>query len=285
MKLADLVAIVAVASVLTQTSVFAQEAPVSEVPDSIVPAAEKSSEKSAETPGLIEPAPEKSAETPDSIAPAAEKSSEKSAATPGSIAPAPEKNYSIGPAIQFGVGTSFGITGKYSVSDQISIRPMVLFGYKPSVSRSNINQIGLKAGVSQTLVDSASGQQFATDVLNSTGTGTAYGVTVSYDFKSPDSKIVGYIGPRLLFASASGSGTNSTLLGPSGAFTTSTNETNLGLTVGADYAISPDVTAGLNATYNVLRSGTTSLTTNGITLSDSLSGGNFNVGINVSYNF
>jgi hypothetical protein len=281
MKLANLVAIAVVASVLSQSSVFAQEAAVAENPDSIAPA-EKSSEKSAENPDLIAPAEkssEKSAENPSSIAPA-EKSSKKSAE-----APAADKKYSIGPAIEFGVGTSFGITGKYSVSDQISIRPMVLFGYKPSVSRTNVNQIGLKAGVSQALVDSALGQQFATDVLNSTGTGTAYGLTVTYDFKSLDSKIVGYIGPRLLFASASGSGTNSTLLGPAGAFTTSTNETNIGLTVGADYAISPDVNAGLNATYNVLRSGTTSLTTGGTTLRDSLSGGNFNVAINVSYNF
>jgi opacity protein-like surface antigen len=247
MKLAQLIAIAAIASMLVQASVLAEENPAA----TTAPAAEKSAE----------------------VAPAK---------NPTEVAPAPDKKYSIGPVIEFGVNTSFGIIGKFSVSDQISIRPMVLFGYKPSVSRSNINQIGLKAGAPQAQIDTAAGQQFLTDVLNNTGTGTAYGLTVSYDFKSPDSKIAGYIGPRVLFASASGSGNNSTFFGP---FTTSTNETNIGLTAGADYAISPDVTAGLTATYNILRSGTTSVTTNGSTLSDSLSGGNFNVGINVSYNF
>jgi opacity protein-like surface antigen len=288
MKLAQLIAIAAIASMLAQASVSAEENPAA----TTAPAADKSAEVApAKNPTEVAPAAEKSAEVapaknPTEVAPAAEKSAEVAPAkNPTEVAPAPDKKYSIGPVVEFGVNTSFGIIGKFSVSDQISIRPMVLFGYKPSVSRGNINQIGLKAGVSQTLVDSASGQQFATDVLNSTGTGTAYGLTVSYDFKSPDSKIAGYIGPRLLFGSASGSGTNSTLLGPAGSFTTSTNETNIGLTAGADYAISPDVTAGLTATYNVLRSGTTSLTTGGTTLSDSLSGGNFNVGINVSYNF
>jgi hypothetical protein len=250
MKLAQLIAIAAIASMLAQASVLAEENPDVTTP----------------------PAAEKSAEVPP-------------AKNPTEVAPAPDKKYSIGPVIEFGVNTSFGIIGKFSVSDQISIRPMVLFGYKPSVSRSNINQIGLKANAPQAQIDTTAGQQFLTDVLNSTGTGTAYGLTVSYDFKSPDSKIAGYIGPRLLFASASGSGNNSNSFGPPGPFTTSTNETNIGLTAGADYAISPDVTAGLTATYNILRSGTTSVTTNGRTLSDSLSGGNFNVGINVSYNF
>jgi opacity protein-like surface antigen len=250
MKLAQLIAFTAIASMLAQASVLAEENPAA----------------------TTAPATDKSAE----VAPAK---------SPTAVAPTPDQKYSIGPVIEFGVGTSFGIIGKFSVSDQISIRPMVLFGYKPSVGKSNIDRIGLKAGATQAQIDTAAGQQFATDVLNNTGTGTAYGLTVSYDFKSPDSKIAGYIGPRLLFASASGSGNNSTLLGPAGSFTTSTNETNIGLTAGADYAISPDVTAGLSATYNILRSGTTSVTTGGTTLSDSLSGGNFNVGINVSYNF
>jgi opacity protein-like surface antigen len=261
MKLAELIAIAAIASILTQTSVFAQENP-----PAIIPVPEKT------------PATEKPKSDSDKF-PATEKTNST---------PAPEQKYSIGPAIQFGVGTSFGITGKFSVSDQISIRPMVLFGYKPSVSRSNINQILLKGGIAanglstdvvQAQIDTVAGQQVITDVLNNTGTGTAYGLTVSYDFKSSDSKIVGYIGPKLLFASASGSGNNGN------DFTTNTNETNIGLTIGADYAISPDVTAGLNATYNVLRSGTTSVTSSGKTFSDSISGGNFNVGMNVSYNF
>jgi opacity protein-like surface antigen len=277
MKLAQLVAIAAIASMLTQASVFAEESPTS-----IAPVADKSAEvaPSSAQPTEIAPAADKSAEVapgsvqPTELSPAAEKSANPAAI----VVPAPEKKYSFGPVIEFGASTAFGITSKFSVSDQISVRPMILFGYKPSVSRSNINNIGLKAGATQTQIDTSAGQQFITDLLSNTGTG--YGLAVTYDFKLPDSKIVGYIGPRVLFGSSSGSGTSLT-----GAYTISTNETNVGLTAGADYAISPDVTAGLSATYNVLRSGTTSVTTAGQTLSEAISGGNFNVGINVMYNF
>jgi opacity protein-like surface antigen len=250
MKLANLIAIAAIASVLTQSSVFAQETPAPETPGSIAPAAEKSSEKS----------------------------SEKS----GASVPVTEKKYSIGPAIEFGGGgTSFGIKGKASVSDQISVRPMILFGYKPSVSRSDINQLALNGGTTQANIDTTTGQQNITDVINNIGSGIGYGLAVTYDFKSPDSKIVGYVGPRILFGSASGSNTSTS----GGQFTTSTNETNIGLTAGADYAIAPDITAGVTATYNFSRSGTTSLTTSGVTNSTNFSGGTFNVGINASYNF
>lgn len=195
---------------------------------------------------------------------------------------AQEKNNSIGPVIEFGgASTSFGIQGKARISDQISVRPLILFGYKPSVSRSNINQLGLNSGATQAQIDTTAGQQLITDTLNATGTGTGYGLAVTYDFKSPDSKIVGYVGPRILFGSASGSGTSAF----GGAFTTSTNETNIGLTAGADYAISPDFTAGLSATYNLSRSGTTSVTSNNITNSAPISGGTFNISVNAGYNF
>lgn len=194
---------------------------------------------------------------------------------------AQEKTKSVGPVIEFGGGgTSFGIKGKASVSDQISIRPLILFGYKPSVSRSDINQLLLNSGSPQAFIDEPSGQQGITEILNTIGTGTGYGLAVTYDFKSPDSKIVGYVGPRILFGSASGSGTRGGT-----AFTTSTNETNIGLTAGADYAITPDFTAGLNATYNFSRSGTTSVTATDRTFSSSISGGTFNVGINAAYSF
>jgi opacity protein-like surface antigen len=194
---------------------------------------------------------------------------------------AQEKTNSVGPVIEFGGGgTSFGIQGKASVTDQISVRPLILFGYKPSVSRSNINQVFLNSGATQAQLDTGTSQQTITDVLNATGSGTGYGLAVTYDFKSPDSKIVGYVGPRILFGSASGSGT---IAGQ--AFTTSTNETNIGLTAGADYAIAPDFTAGLSATYNLSRSGTTSVSANNITNSTSISGGTFNVGINAAYRF
>jgi opacity protein-like surface antigen len=195
----------------------------------------------------------------------------------------PQKQFSVGPALEFGGGgTSFGIKGKVTVSDQISVRPMILFGYKPSVSRSDINQIGLNAGSTQANLDTPQSQTQITEALNATGTGTGYGLAVTYDFKSPDSKIVGYVGPRILFGSASGS---AAATGTSAAFTTSTNETNIGLTAGADYEISPDFTAGLSATYNLSRSGTTSITSNNVTTSAPISGGTFNFGINVGYNF
>jgi hypothetical protein len=50
-------------------------------------------------------------------------------------------------------------------------------------------------------------------------------------------------------------------------------------------SIAPDITAGITATYNFSRSGTTSLTSGGVTTSTNISGGTFNVGINASYNF
>jgi opacity protein-like surface antigen len=157
-----------------------------------------------------------------------------------------------------------------------------LFGYKPSVSRSEINQGALNLGFTQAQNNTALGQERITGVGNSFGSGIGYGLAVTYDFKSPDSKIVGYVGPRILFGSSSGSGT---FAGSTQGFTTSANETNIGLTAGADYAIAPDITAGINATYNFSRSGTATLTSGGLTGSTALSGGTFNVGINAGYSF
>ena len=80
MMKSTLIAISAVASILTQTSVSAQETPV----PTVAPTA-----------------------TPAEIVPAQEKSAEKSSKTPAA-APVTEKKYSIGPAIEFGGGgTSF----------------------------------------------------------------------------------------------------------------------------------------------------------------------------------
>jgi opacity protein-like surface antigen len=210
---------------------------------------------------------------------------------------APAKQNSIGPAIEFsGGGTSFGIKGKVGVSPQISVRPMILFGYKPSVSRSDIAKgsstsnipgsttpltLGnVPAGMEQELLNDPSFQAFADTLIGTVGSGTAYGLAVTYDFKSADSKISGYVGPRVLFGSASGSMSNSI-----GSFTTSTSETNIGLTAGADYAIAPDLTAGLSAAYDFSRSGTFSITTPLGTNTSQLSGGNFKMGINVGYSF
>jgi opacity protein-like surface antigen len=209
---------------------------------------------------------------------------------------AQEKTNSVGPVIEFGGGgTSFGIQGKARVSDQISVRPVILFGYKPSVSQSDINQAFLNVAANQQInlttaqadLNTTAGKQTITDINNNLGSGIGYGLAVTYDFKSPDSKIVGYVGPRILFASTSGSGKlTSGSTAPGASFTTSTNETNIGLTAGADYAIAPDITAGINATYNFSRSGTVSFTdSGGTTARTGLSGGNFSVGINAAYNF
>jgi opacity protein-like surface antigen len=252
MKLSTLIAISAVASILTQTSVFAQEAPV----PAVTPAA-----------------------TPAEIVPAQEKSAEKSSGTPPS-APVTEKKYSIGPAIQFGgSSTSFGITGKYSVSEQFSVRPLFLLGYKPTVTKSNLNQSLLNSGVSQSDLNAPAGQAILDSTLGGIGSGFGYGASITYDFKSPDGKMVGYVGPRLLIGSTSNKftltdGTNSI----SGS-TIDTSETNIGLTAGADFAITPELTAGVNATYNLYR---------GLKIgkTDTLNAGSSSdFGINVTYNF
>jgi hypothetical protein len=123
MKLAQLIAIAAIATILAQTNVLAQETPAS-----IAPTTEKSAESSATpaNPVSIAPTTEKSAESsatpanPVSIAPATEKSTE-SAPTPANPAaticrvsappPAPitlvrTKEDSCG--INFGINVNFG---------------------------------------------------------------------------------------------------------------------------------------------------------------------------------
>ncbi len=197
---------------------------------------------------------------------------------------------SIGPAIEFGGGgTSFGIKGKIGVSPQFSIRPMILFGYKPIVNRSDVNQLildaaqnsGVDAATAQSQINTSVGQSVIDTLSGSVGSGTAYGLAATYDFTSPDRKLSGYIGPRILFGSASGSGNAS-----NGApFTTSTSETNIGLLAGADYAISDNFILGLNGTYNFSRSGTFSVTDTNGSSSTALSGGNFKFGVNVGYSF
>ena len=52
------------------------------------------------------------------------------------------KPYSVGPAIEFsGGGTSFGIKGRISnPGTPVSVRPIILFGYTPSVSSATFSQ-------------------------------------------------------------------------------------------------------------------------------------------------
>jgi Opacity family porin protein len=227
------------------------------------------------------------------------------------------KLYSVGPAIEFsGGGTSFGIKGKFSnPGTPISFRPIVLFGYTPSVNKANFSQVTVN-GVSfsqallsstgssfttltteqkraqvksifdSTLTDSQAddiAQRLSTTIQTGTigftpGSGTAYGAAVTYDFESADKKFGGYIGPRVLFAN----GTSKI-----GNFDTSTSETSVGLLVGADYAISADFTAGLSATYNFSKSGTFSVTSPaGFSGSTPVSGGGgLDIGINFGYRF
>ncbi len=109
------------------------------------------------------------------------------------------------------------------------------------------------------------------------GAGVAYGAAVTYDFESADKKLSGYIGPRVLFASGSSK---------AGNFDTNTNETNIGLLVGADYEISPDFIAGLSGTYNFSKTGTLDVSgPGGFKGSSSVSGSSFDVGINFAYRF
>jgi hypothetical protein len=156
---------------------------------------------------------------------------------------------------------------------------LILFGYKP-ISKNDLNQAARDAGTSQAQLDTPAGQDGLNTVLNAIGTGFAYGLAVTYDFKSPDGQLSGYVGPRMLIGSASGSSTTNGVI-----TNTSTNETNIGLTAGADYAITPDFTAGLNATYNFARNATTASTTQGFKGTSGTSASTFNFGINVGYNF
>jgi Opacity family porin protein len=212
------------------------------------------------------------------------------------------KQNSIGPAIEFGGGgTSYGIKGKIGVGQQFSIRPMILFGYKPSVSGSDIlkGTVTNKQGtnpINPTGATPTSDQQAALNsfVSDSLGSGIGYGLALTYDFKSSDGKIQGYIGPSILFGSASNSG-NATGLSavgvPNGlSATTSTSETNIGLTAGTDFAISENFTAGVNATYNFSRSGNYNFSANipgagDASLNAPLSGSSFKFGVNFGYSF
>jgi hypothetical protein len=116
------------------------------------------------------------------------------------------------------------------------------------------------------------------------GDGTLYGLSLTYDFKFPDSKISGYVGPRILFGSASRSAVVQGV-----PVTGTVSGTQIALTAGGDYAISPNFTAGLNVSYAFSRSSTFSGSDQLVGLpvvgSVSSSTGNFNVGINVGYNF
>ena len=109
------------------------------------------------------------------------------------------------------------------------------------------------------------------------GSGTAFGLAVTYDFESADKKLSGYVGPRVMFANGSSK---------IGNFDTSTSETSIGLLVGADYAISTDLTAGLSATYNFSKSGNLDVSgPGGFKGSAPVSGSSLDLGVNFGYRF
>lgn len=195
----------------------------------------------------------------------------------------PTKLYSVGPVLEFGGNSSsFGIKGKISISPQYSIRPTILFGYKPTITKGDLTKSvtnllqqqfpSLSPSEIETIVNNPSTQNSLDTAANLTGSGTAYGLAATYDFRSPDSKISGYVGPRIQFASGS-------------TGIVSSSETSIGLIAGADYLISPDFTAGLSATYDFSKSATFTSTSGLGKISGSSSGGNFQLGLNVGYNF
>jgi|GEM_PF-6737043 len=222
------------------------------------------------------------------------------------------KQFSLGPAIEVtGNGTSFGIQGKVRVAPHFSVRPIVLFDYTPGVSRTDIINGSVTSNSDTSVLPpdilipvTVGGNPAAVYGKNTSGTSTkspavdpknpdqntintlqrvvpsglAYGTALTYDFTSPKSKFSGYVGPRFLFASASGK--------TQGGVSTSASETNIGLIAGVDYAISTNVTAGLNATYDFFRSGSYTLTrTKNGTYNIPISDGDFRIGINFGYGF
>jgi hypothetical protein len=206
----------------------------------------------------------------------------------------PQKS-TVGPALEFtGGGTAFGIQGKIPVIPNFSVRPSVLFGYQADVNipvnlttqGSTFNNTvcsppGINAGfaVSNPCNTSPNTVGGSTTRINVVPSGTAYGLAITYDFIFSNSKLSGYVGPRLLFVSASGDA--------GGSVKVTANQTNIGLLAGIDYQISDRFTAGLNAIYDFSRSGSYTITgsNNGFDGTRSISSSGFNVGINLGYSF
>jgi hypothetical protein len=169
------------------------------------------------------------------------------------------KSNAIGPAVEFSNGDiTVGVKAKVAIGQQFSIRPTILFGYDNDLRIVNANNI-------------------------TPGSGIAYGAAITYDIDSADKKFTAYIGPRALFSSGS---VSQTLNGGQVA-SLGYNQTDIGLLVGGDYAISDNFTAGVNVVYNFARSGSATLTTPlGTQIqSGSINGNNFDFGINFAYRF
>jgi hypothetical protein len=176
----------------------------------------------------------------------------------------------------------------FTTSTPVEKRAVIKTAYNVTLSDAQADTIA--TGISNALIDPNADQTALTaarvgislvartEAVGFTpGSGVAYGAAVTYDFESTDKKLSGYIGPRVLFASGSSK---------AGNFDTNTNETNIGLLVGTDYAISPDFTAGLSGTYNFSKTGTLDVSgPGGFKGSSSISGSSFDVGINFAYRF
>jgi hypothetical protein len=118
--------------------------------------------------------------------------------------------------------------------------------------------------------------------------GTSFGLAATYDFKlDPQGKSVAYVGPKVSFASASGSASFAGADIPEARVNTS--ETKIGLVAGLDYGISDSFTIGANATYNFSRSTNTTGSFGGTSADISnvvQSGGSaLDFGVRASYRF
>ena len=230
---------------------------------------------------------------------------------------APPRKVTVGPALEFsGGGTSFGIQGKVKVFKNFSVRPLILFGYTLGVGESdykngtvstggvysgfgitqeNVNAPGNFASGKGTVtpnitrkIDPALEKNLLGNNLNNLlkpVSGTAYGIAFTYDFTLlPESKLSGYVGPRILFASAA----------TDRGSEFKANETSIGIVAGVDYTIFNNLTAGLNVTYNFATIGSYKVrgqTFGKDTIQENykydvpFSSGDFKIGVNVGYNF
>lgn len=131
----------------------------------------------------------------------------------GSQAQAQMGNSSVGGEIMIQNNTSFGINGKFGVSDNISIRPRILFSAEKRATQ--INNIGIS--------------------------GTQYGVAATYDFKPSSgggkSPTI-FVGPEIAFWNGSGN---------VNGFGVTANATIVNLMAGVEYPASDvfDITGKL----------------------------------------
>jgi opacity protein-like surface antigen len=174
------------------------------------------------------------------------------------VTSAPVSRYDIGIGAQFGSSTAIGLQGRIGVSDNISIRPSILFGGKSRIE--------------------AGGNE-----IESTTAGTTVGLAATYDFRlDPQARSVGYVGLSSQLVSSSGTPAIFVpLIGGFPATNAKIEETKVGIVAGADYALSDNFTVGANVTYNFARN----LTVEGSRVDVTPGGSNMDFGIRAAYRF